>query len=136
MHVILACSQLMHVLSIHHCQSNLIMAFRKRWNDYCSSAVVCKLFYLICPERVTWAIFITCRLFPLSVNFYILDFYSETTVPILTKVGMNHPRGVCLHNIIRWSCQASNMAAVTINRTYEVKLAYRANEATLSTKWS
>jgi hypothetical protein len=136
MHVILACSQLMHALSIYHCQSNLIMAFRKRWNDYCSSAVVCKLFYLSVlkgsPELFS-SLVVCC---PLSVNFYILDFSSETTVPILTKVGMNHPRGVCFQNIIRWSCQPSNMAAVTINRTYEVKLAYRANKAAFSTKWA
>jgi hypothetical protein len=29
----------------------------------------------------------------LSVNFYIFDFFSRTTGPILTKVGTNHPWG-------------------------------------------
>jgi hypothetical protein len=29
----------------------------------------------------------------LSVNFYIFDFFSRTTGPILTKLGTNHPRG-------------------------------------------
>jgi hypothetical protein len=27
----------------------------------------------------------------LSVNFYIFDFFSRTTGPILTKLGTNHP---------------------------------------------
>jgi hypothetical protein len=29
----------------------------------------------------------------LSVNFYIFDFFSRTTGPILTKLGTNHPCG-------------------------------------------
>jgi hypothetical protein len=29
----------------------------------------------------------------LSVNFYIFDFFSRTTGPILTKLGTNHPWG-------------------------------------------
>jgi hypothetical protein len=29
----------------------------------------------------------------LSVNFYILDFFSRTTGPILTRLGTNHPWG-------------------------------------------
>jgi hypothetical protein len=29
----------------------------------------------------------------LSVNFYIFDFFSRTTGPILTKLGTNHPGG-------------------------------------------
>jgi hypothetical protein len=29
----------------------------------------------------------------LSVNFYIFDFFSRTTGPILTKFGTNHPWG-------------------------------------------
>jgi hypothetical protein len=29
----------------------------------------------------------------LSVNFYIFDFFSKTTGPILTKIGTNHPLG-------------------------------------------
>jgi hypothetical protein len=28
-----------------------------------------------------------------SVNFYIFDFFSRTTGPILTKLGTNHPWG-------------------------------------------
>jgi hypothetical protein len=29
----------------------------------------------------------------LSVNFYIFDFFSRTTGPILTRLGTNHPWG-------------------------------------------
>jgi hypothetical protein len=29
----------------------------------------------------------------LSVNFYIFDFFSKTTGPILNKLGTNHPWG-------------------------------------------
>jgi hypothetical protein len=29
----------------------------------------------------------------LSVNFYIFDFFSRTTGPILAKLGTNYPRG-------------------------------------------
>jgi hypothetical protein len=38
--------------------------------------------------KLKWAIPITCC--P-SVNFYILDFFSRTTGPILTRLGTNHP---------------------------------------------
>jgi hypothetical protein len=32
-----------------------------------------------------------CPSVRLSVNFYIFDFFSRTTGPILTKLGTNHP---------------------------------------------
>ena len=34
-----------------------------------------------------------CLSVRLSVNFYIFDFFSRTTGPILTKLGTNHPWG-------------------------------------------
>ena len=33
----------------------------------------------------------------LSVNFYIFDFFSRTTRPILTRFGTNHPLGKWIH---------------------------------------
>ena len=45
--------------------------------------------------KLKWAILIAFCLSSvrLSVNFYIFDFFSRTTGPILTKLGTNHPWG-------------------------------------------
>jgi hypothetical protein len=58
----------------------------------------CVLFLAHLSWKLKWAILIA--FFPsvrlsvcLSVNFYIFDFFSKTTGPILTKLGTNHPWG-------------------------------------------
>jgi hypothetical protein len=43
----------------------------------------------VCPS-VCLSVCLSIRLF---VNFYIFDFFSRTTGPILTKLGTNHPWG-------------------------------------------
>jgi hypothetical protein len=44
--------------------------------------------------KLKWAILIArCPSVCLSVNFYIFDFFSRTTGPILTRLGTNHPWG-------------------------------------------
>jgi hypothetical protein len=55
-------------------------------------------FFFSSPElKLKWAFLIArCAasvcLCP-SVNFYIFDFFSRTTLPILTRLGTNHPLG-------------------------------------------
>jgi hypothetical protein len=41
-----------------------------------------------CPSSVCLSVCLSVRL---SVNFYIFDFFSRTTGPILTKLDTNHP---------------------------------------------
>jgi hypothetical protein len=43
-------------------------------------------------DRLSSGIRLSCRpdVCP-SVNFYIFDFFSRTTGPILTRIGTNHP---------------------------------------------
>jgi hypothetical protein len=43
--------------------------------------------------KLKWAILIVRLSVRLSVNFYIFNFFSRTTGPILTRLGTNHPWG-------------------------------------------
>jgi hypothetical protein len=43
-----------------------------------------------CPSSVCLSVRLSVCL---TVNFYIIDFFSKTTGPILTKLGTNHPWG-------------------------------------------
>jgi hypothetical protein len=67
--------------------------------------MITKIFYLLTLTLVFYLLFSSPELKAqvsysdrplsvcLSVNFYIFDFFSRTTGPILTKLGTNHPWG-------------------------------------------
>jgi hypothetical protein len=60
--------------------------------------------------------------FCLSVNFYIFNFFSRTTGPILTRLGTNHPWGkgiqVCSNEGRHLSLRGDNSKRVKIHKKY------------------
>jgi hypothetical protein len=50
-------------------------------------------------DRLLSVVLLSVRL---SVNFYIFDFFSRTTGPILTKLGTNHPWGGGDSKLFKW----------------------------------
>jgi hypothetical protein len=66
---------------------------------------------------------VVCLSVRLSVNFYIFDFFSRTTGPILTKLGTNHPWGegiqVCSNKGDYPSSRGDNSKRVKIHNFFK-----------------